>query len=315
MGHLSGKCPESQCFLCYKKGHTAQFCSGKSVNLTSIEDEANLNYIKGTPRKMGESLLSLRPKYKLIQDMFQQRAEITYGQLLEYPEYRAALKTALNLSEDQINITEEYEKPPQYTLIKVYTRIKDNAILAILDTGACMSVVTKPLAVALGLRWKLSTRADVIAVDGKLQAAVGVVDNMPIVIAEAQTYIPLQVINSVSKTLLLGTDWLDKYKADVLSSTRKLRFVSQGKTIEVNVVNVRDQTVKELTSSNLCALWDQEDEAAEIEFYYDKVEKVCLHLAENPVEAKQVLNQLPTSVKRLLDQFKDVVAQHKDDLG
>ncbi len=101
---------------------------------------------------MGENLLTPRPKYNLIQDMFQQKAEITYGQLLEYPEHRAALKTALNLSKDQINITEEYEKPPQYTLIKVYTRIKGNAILAILDTGACMSVVTKPLVVALGLR-------------------------------------------------------------------------------------------------------------------------------------------------------------------
>ena len=101
---------------------------------------------------MGESLLSPRPKYNLIQDMFQQRAKITYGQLLEYPEHRATLETALNLSKDQINITEEYEKPPQYTLIKVYTRIKGNVILAILDTGAYMSVVTKPLAVALGLR-------------------------------------------------------------------------------------------------------------------------------------------------------------------
>ena len=73
---------------------------------------------------------------------------------------------------------EEYKKPSQYTPIKVYTRIKGNAILAILDMRACMSVVTKPLAVALGLRWKLSTRTDVIAVDGKPQAAVGVVDNM-----------------------------------------------------------------------------------------------------------------------------------------
>src|SRR6266540_2488414 len=152
IGHLSGKCPESQCYLCYKKGHTAQFCPGKSVNLASIEDEANINYIKGSPRKMKESLLSFRPKYNLIQDMFQQRAEITYSQLLEYPEYRAILKTALNLSKDQINITEEYERPPQYILIKVYTRIKGNAILAILDTGACMSVVTKPLVVALGLK-------------------------------------------------------------------------------------------------------------------------------------------------------------------
>src|SRR6266498_536019 len=315
IGHLSGKCPESQCFLCYKKGHTAQFCPGKSVNLASIEGEANLNYIKGTPRKMEESLLSPRPKYNLIQDMFQQRAKITYGQLLEYPKYRAVLETMLNLSKDQINITEEYEKPSQYTPIKVYTRIKENVILAILDTGACMSVVTKPLAVVLGLRWKPSIRTDVIAVDGKPQAAVGVVNNIPVVIVKVQTYILLQVINSASKILLLGTDWLDKYKADVLSNTRKLRFVSQGKTIEVDVVNARDQTVKEPTSSNLCALWEQDDEAAEIEFYYNEVEKVCLHLAENPVEAKQVLNQLPASVKRLLDQFKDVVAQHKDDVG
>ena len=154
-----------------------------------------------------------------------------------------------------------------------------------------------------------------MTIDGKSQVAVGIIKDISIIIADMQTYIPLQVINLVSKTLLLGTDWLDKYKADVLSSTRKLRFVSQGKTIEVDVINVRDQIVKEPITSNLCALWEQEDEVAEIEFYYDEVEKVCLHLAENSVEVKQVLNQLPTSVKRLLDQFKDVIAQHKDDVG
>ena len=90
--------------------------------------------------------------------------------------------------------------------------------------------------------------------DDKPQAAVGVVDNLPIVIAEAQTFIPLQVINSISKTLLLETDWLNKYKADVLSSIRKLKFVSQEKTIEVDVINARDQIVKETTSNNLYAL-------------------------------------------------------------
>ena len=56
------------------------------------------------------------------------------------------------------------------------------------------------------------------------------------------------------------------------------------------MVNTRDQTIKKITSSNLYALWEQDDEAAELEFYYDKVEKVCLHLAENPIETKQVLN-------------------------
>ena len=149
---MSGKCPKSQCFLCYKKGHTAQFCPRKSVNLAAIENEANLNYIKGTPRKMKKSLLSLKPKYNLIQDMFQQRVEITYDQLLEYPKHRAILEMTLNLSKDQINITEEYERPSQYILIKVYTRIKGNVILAILNMGACMSVIIKSLAIALSLK-------------------------------------------------------------------------------------------------------------------------------------------------------------------
>ncbi len=123
--------------------------------------------------------------------MFQQRAEITYGQFLEYPEYRATLEIALNLSKDQINITEEYERPSQYILIKVYTRIKGNVILAILNMGACMSVIIKSLAIALSLKWKPSIRNDIIAVDGKPQAAIGVVNRIPVVIAEVQTFIPL----------------------------------------------------------------------------------------------------------------------------
>ena len=63
---------------------------------------------------------------------------------------------------------EEYERTLQYIPIKVYTKIKRNAILAILDTRVCISVITKPLAVTLGLKWKLLTKNDIIAVDEKL---------------------------------------------------------------------------------------------------------------------------------------------------
>ena|SRR6266542_3957350 len=117
-----------------------------------------------------------------------------------------------------------------------------------------MSVITKPLVVALGLKWTSSIRNDIIAVDEKSQAAIGVIEDILIVIADAQTHIPLQIINFASKILLLGTDWLDKYKADVLSSTKKLRFISKEKTIKVDVVNVRDQMVKDTITSNLYVL-------------------------------------------------------------
>ncbi len=87
-----------------------------------------------------------------------------------------------------------------------------------------MSIVTKLLAQVLGLKWQSSDRKDIIAVDGKSQTVVGVIVNTSVVIANAQTYIPFQVINSSSKILLLEMDWLDKYKADVFSNTKKLRF-------------------------------------------------------------------------------------------
>ncbi len=47
---------------------------------------------------------------------------------------------------------DEYEKKIEHTPAKVYTRIKGNAILAIIDSGAGTLVITKLLAVALGLR-------------------------------------------------------------------------------------------------------------------------------------------------------------------
>ena len=76
----------------------------------------------------------------------------------------------------------------------------------ILDIGICMSIVTKLLAQVLGLKWQSSDRKDIIAVDGKSQVVVGVIVNTSVVIANAQTYIPFQVINSSSKILLLEMD-------------------------------------------------------------------------------------------------------------
>ncbi len=47
---------------------------------------------------------------------------------------------------------DEYETTTKYIPIKIYARIKRNAILTIVDTETCMSVITKLLAQALGLK-------------------------------------------------------------------------------------------------------------------------------------------------------------------
>ncbi len=106
---------------------------------------------------------------------------------------------------------DKYETTTKYIPIKVYARIKGNAILTIVDTGACMLVITKPLTQALGLKWILSFRKDVVSIDDKSQPALGEVENLQVVIADVITYIKTHVVNSAAKSVLLGTDWIIKY--------------------------------------------------------------------------------------------------------
>ncbi len=51
-----------------------------------------------------------------------------------------------------------------------------------------------------------------------------------------------------------------------------------------------------------------------ISFYEDEEVNIYLHLANHLLENKEIVKQLPISVKRLLNQFKDIVVTHSNDL-
>jgi len=71
---------------------------------------------------------------------------------------------------------------------------------------ACIFIVIKPLVVALKLKWKPSNCNDIIVINEKSQSAIGIIKDISVIIANTQTFIPLQVINLTSKTLLLRSD-------------------------------------------------------------------------------------------------------------
>ncbi len=96
--------------------------------------------------------MTSRPHYDITKDILNAWAEVTFGQLLAtYPDQLVRFNSALN-NPKKLNNVDKYETTTEYIPIKVYTRIKKNAILTIIDTGACISVITKPLAQALGLK-------------------------------------------------------------------------------------------------------------------------------------------------------------------
>jgi len=49
--------------------------------------------------------------------------------------------------------------------------------------------------------------------------------------------INIHIVDSNKEELLIGSNWLAKYKADLILSENKLKFQVQGRKFEVKVVN------------------------------------------------------------------------------
>ncbi len=60
----------------------------------------------------------------------------------------------------------------------------------------------------------------------------------------------MYMMRSTTKTLLLEINWIIKYKADILESTKKLRFVYQEKLMEVDLFTQRSPAVVYHISEN-----------------------------------------------------------------
>src|SRR6266542_6437290 len=58
----------------------------------------------------------------------------------------------------------------------------------------------------------------------------------------------MYMVGSTTKSLLLEINWIMKYKADILGSIKKLRFVYQGKLIKVDLFTQRPSAVVYQTS-------------------------------------------------------------------
>ncbi len=87
-----------------------------------------------------------------------------------------------------------------------------------------------------------------VTIDGQKQGIVGELDEVDVCIADARTTIKMYMVGSTTKTLLLGINWITKYKADILGSIKKLRFVYQGKPMEVDLFTQRPPAVVYQTS-------------------------------------------------------------------
>ena len=135
--------------------------------------------------------------------------------MLQYPNQRKNLVKILKRPRKtaETNYLQSEEDKRKTTAAKCYVRIKGNPVVAILDSGAAVSIITRKLMDKLKLSPDAPSKTIVVTANGTRERAIGQISDLKIFIQDMIVLIKLQVIESREETLLLGTDWFERMKA------------------------------------------------------------------------------------------------------
>jgi len=63
-----------------------------------------------------------------------------------------------------------------------------------------------------------------VIINRQKSPAIGIMENVNLRILDAQVPINIHIVNSNKEELLIGSNWLAKYKADLILNENKLKF-------------------------------------------------------------------------------------------
>ena len=111
--------------------------------------------------------------------------------------------------------------------VRITVRVKGTPIRAVLDTGANVSIITLPVIKKLHLTMGMPDGSKIIVVDQTKKNVIEIIRDASLSVQDARVPINLLVIEASEDNLLLGTDWIDRYQADLSFHKKELRFQSK----------------------------------------------------------------------------------------
>lgn len=117
----------------------------------------------------------------------------------------------------------------------------------VVDTGSSISLINKQFAQQLQLKQNHKHRVHITSVEGKLAQTHGTV-NVPIALEHITIYHKCHILDSQQFKLLLGTDFLDRHKAQIDFNSRKIKSP-----------NFKNIAFKEETRNNTVLLCDMDN--------------------------------------------------------
>ncbi|OMJ28275.1 hypothetical protein AYI69_g2254 [Smittium culicis] len=127
------------------------------------------------------------------------------------PEIRSELTQLIKKCEiaKEVKSIEEDSTTNCKSIVKIF----DKNYSAIIDTGAACSVISEALMECIGLEVESKTNQIIVTADGKKHYTMGIIEEIPISIANINFNADLLEMKSSKETLILGTDWLKTHNA------------------------------------------------------------------------------------------------------
>ncbi len=119
--------------------------------------------------------------------------------------------------------------------VRTTIRVKGHPVKAIVDSGASVSIITLPIVKQLRLQMSPADGSSIVAVDQAKKKVLGFIRGAPLAIADARVPVDLMVIDAPRAALLVGTDWLRRYSADLLFSKKRLVFESREQKLSTPI--------------------------------------------------------------------------------
>ena len=123
-------------------------------------------------------------------------AQATYGQLLQYPNQRKYLAQTLKRNNAPVTEANHVKLGPKRktVAIRCHVNIREQSVVAILDSGAAVSIITAKLMKRLGLKINQHSKTIVITASGAREKALGSITDVKITFQDIVIPIDLQVI-------------------------------------------------------------------------------------------------------------------------
>src|SRR6266498_3251541 len=221
-----------ECFNCRKKGHFKSKCRAKLKDRT---DYRNIRFLESEQPEIESSSDSKieeinlyhqrvripNRKYNTAQDLWWISANTTFGDLVQIPKYKEQIRDMLDhdeLREVVDNIKDKKDNRrvnfvTKHPAARIYGKIGRTECQLVIDTGAEVSVYTKPMADLLKLKLKPDKTMTVIAIDGIKQKSLRSAGLVTVKVLDQPTQVEMQIVQSKDQVIILTMNWIQKYKA------------------------------------------------------------------------------------------------------